>query len=419
MGQQGRRSASWATCALVTLLLCPGTAWAIPVNLDCYLESGPLDCSTLDNAYFESIPGAERSSSQSADLGLQVRATSLSSGQRYSVTFKGKGEDRPEFTLWDDVPAALQGDQALNRMLALLHRGTVPFLEVRSPGHSEDGVFLLKASPSSHENRAEDKDSPWYFRPSISGELVQGSLTILSVRGDLELNRSDRYRRFLLSGNLSYRYVDFELPDDQRLRGGYTSGAGSLVLAQSLGKHFSIAALSNAQRSPQNNLKIRLEGGAGIEWLQSRFLESDEGNFGARYRLLSVHDRYVTHSVLQSSRLSYGRHVASLFGKLHQEKFDVGLDLSAGAPLHRPDLWRLGGETTLTLRVATGLELELSGYLVYQAGVINEPLDQSDLDPVATLLSGNDFAPTNYGAQVSIAYSIGNGLLRSQDQRWR
>ena len=424
--------ASAVACALVSLggLAAPRVAQAdAHVKWDCYLPDASVGCRDVASAFFASVPGVTRTDEEDARLSIRLRTTAMPRGRRYLAEFRGtpvaaeRGQETVAFALSEQVPDAAGRDRTLMLLVALLQRGTVPYLNVSTPGKTEGGVLSIEATGAAEPaadgaGASEGSTEGWYGRPSVGGEIVSAGVRLVSVEAELELGWSHPSWRFVLAGSGSYRHLDLELPGS-RLRGGFVQARGRAVLARTLVRSVGVGVIAGARREPQNNLESRLEAGPAIEWLHRDFLRADEGNVGARYAILGAWDRYATVTVHGQSRELYARHSLTLFARLHLDAIDVDFDLTGGAIADRPHLWDVGGELSLTVRVASGLEVALSAATIYRGGAVHEPADPGSIDPVATAVSGSDFGELTYTAGLSLAYSFGNGLVRAQDQRFR
>lgn len=399
-----------ATCAF-TLLTSTGSAQH-QVRWDCYLRGGPVDCVQLGNAYFDSVPGMNRD--EEGLLTIEVRSTALANARRYNVRVSNTESN---VVVRGDVLNSRGPDQANLEVLALLQQATMPFLRVSSPGSTDDGVFRLEAAADEQPDVTDDSTN-WYFRPRLGGNMFRGGITVARVNGGLTLNYSNDNWRFLIDGSVGYRFVDFDLPDDQSLKGGFVTAFGRSVIARSLGRGFSAALIGRARREPQNNLELRGEAGAGLEWVHRPFMENDATNIGLRYQLLAARDRYVTENRDGDTELWYPRHSMSVFGQLHGDNVDINADVGIATPLVDPEAWSVWGGASLTVRVAAGLEVTLGGNMQVRRRALNEPADFDELDPV-TSVEGRNLGRLTYGLRLNFAYTFGNGLLHSQDRRWR
>jgi hypothetical protein len=412
--------------------LCLGATTAqadapLRVRWDCYLEDAAVDCNALANAYAEATPGVVLDADD-AELEVHVRSTEVAPRRRYVVEVRSSRTTEEPATravtdrlrLARDVASTRGEDQTLLDVLALLQRATLPFLEVGAPGRVEDGVLTLRAgAPSASSSAPASEPSTWFFRPTLSGQIVSAGVRVYGLGGGLELSRSTPRHRVRVVGDASYRYVDFTLPSGESLRGGLVRAGGSVVGARSLGRGVSVAVLGNAQRQPQNNLELRADLGLGLEWLRAPFLATDGTNFGVRYRVRATHDRYVVETTQGHATQTYPHHTLGVVGLAHYDAIDLSLDLALGAPLLEPSLWDVRGNASVTFRVAGALEIGVGATFVIRGGAIHEPGDRSALDPVATLLAGSDFGRLTVEAELSLAYTFGNGALRTEDRRWR
>lgn len=405
-------------CALAALALVALDTKAeaqMRVRWDCYLEAAALDCATLANAYAESVPGVALTASD-ASVSIGVRSIEVATRRRYLVEVEGSGS---RVALAREVAQSRGPEQTLLDVLALLHRGTIPFLEVAAPGRVESGAFTLRAGPAAEAASEDAIETAWYGRPWISGEAVSAGVQVYGVSGGLELNRSSEAHRLRVVGEAAYRYVRFDLPSGDELRGGFFRAGASVVGARSVGRGVSVAVLGGVQRQPQNNLALRAELGAGVEWIRAPFLATDGTNFGARYRVRAMRDRYVSETTQGHEERTYPHHAFGVFALVHYAAVDLTLDVALGAPLLEPALWDVQGRAALTFRVAGALEIVLGGSLIVRGGAIHQPVDAGALSPVGTIIAGSDFGRLTYQAELSFAYTFGNGALRTQDRRWR
>ncbi len=420
------------TCIFVLWLGMGARAHAeLRMHWDCYLPNAQVACSEVASAYFPSVAGIDRAASERrANVSVALRSVQVASAERFLVDFRGRPvgadarDDEVRFTLADEVPTAEGHDRTLMRLVGLLQRGTVPYLSVTTPGSSENGVLRLEAAGTSHEegstdgSRGRDVHAGWYLRPSLSGEIVSAGMHMVSLSSKLELSYTDRCWRWLTTASGGYRHLDIDL-GNEHLSGGFFQGNATSTLAHSLGAGLDLAVIGSARREPQNNLRSRVEGGAGVEWLRHPFLRADGTNFGARYVLSTTWDRYATETVLGQTERVYPRHALLLFAGFHLDAVDFKASVNAGAVADQPELWNVGADLKTTLRVTAGLEIELYGSVLYRGGAVHEPADPGRLDPIATIISGSDFYALTYDTGISLAYTFGNGLLYSQDQRWR
>lgn len=404
LGGSGARCALVVTCVLALMSFGSVAHADVGVSWDCFLPSAPVECRDVAGAFFESVSHVRRGEGDGRQLSIRVRSTRLTSAERYVVDFEGTpaGQQPIAFALTEQVPDSAGRDRTMMLLVALLRRGAALYASDGEPaGSSDDGP-----------------QSGWYGRPSLSGELVSAGVRVTSVEAGFELGWTDPSWRWLTTANGAYRHLDVQL-GDARLRGGFVQARARSILGRSLGAGFGVGLIGSARREPQNNLLSRAEAGVGLEWMHRELLRTDDGNFGARYLMSGVWDRYAAPTVHGQTARLYPHQSLSVFARWHLDAVDVEADVGGGLVADQPELWDVGGELSLTLRLAEAVELEISGAVIYRGGAVHEPAEPGQLDVVATTVAGSDFGELTYRSGVSIAYSFGNGLLRAQDQRWR
>lgn len=411
-----------ALATLSPVLPARASTRGVPVAVDCWLTDGPVECQALGASYFQSLGAVAHAPSGGEEpaLSIRVRSAALPTGVRYRAEFAGGGTD---FGLAEEVRRNVDADAATLRLVTLLQRGTVPFLPLDRPGHSERGAFRLEASgdapvgapPASSASDA----SPFYLRPEVSGELVSQNVELLSLWAEAEANVSLPRWRVLADGGGSLRAIDVDLPDNQHIAGSFWTAYGDLVVARSLDEHASVALVGAANRSPQNNFDGWGSAGLGVEWLGASRLPTTGNNFGVRGRVAAVVEDYVTPNVLGEERAAFARGRLSTFARFHGELVDVTADASVAAPFDQLPLWDVTGSLDTTIRLAGALELGVAGGVTVRGGARHEPADPDQLDAAAVLLSGSDFVRLSTHAELTLSWTFGNALLRTEDQRWR
>jgi hypothetical protein len=411
---------------MICALMFPTEARAeTAVRFDCFLSEGiEIQCREIAQAYRSSIPGLTLVEDATL-FEVRLRSTEVAGGFRFFADFSGHSLSEPEageplqFTITEDVPRSAGNDRTLLVLVALLQRGTLPFLRIDAPGEPDGDLLRVTATATqSASHDAGSQATGWYARPMIAGEFVSAGIMIATAQGGLELNYSDPEWRFRLISKASYRYLNLSL-GDSHLEGSFVELEGETVLARSLGSGFSLALIGAASSKPQNNLDSRAGVALGVEWVLASFLRANETNIGTRLTLWGYHDDYVTPNIEARDERFYADPSFSLFGRVHTDIIDIEANASFGFVLDEPRFWTVGGELETSLRVFDGLSLALELELLYRGAALHAPMNSSALNPVATTLAGSDFGQLTVSAELTISWVFGNSLIRSQDQRWR
>lgn len=408
------------------ILFFPREAHAeIAVRFDCFLGDGiEIECREIAQAFRPSIPGMTLVEAESV-LDVRLRATEIANGFRYFADFSGRplseseGHDPIRFTVTEDVPRSAGNDRTLLVLVALLQRGMMPFLRIDTPGQPDGDVLQITATATDSESsEAGTHTTGWYLKPMIAGEFVSAGIMIAAARGGLELNYSDHEWRFRLRGKATYRYLSLSI-GDSHIDGDFFQLEGETILARALGSGFSLAIIGAGFREPQNNIESRAAAALGVEWVLAPFLRANEANIGVRLTIWGYYDDYVSPSIEMREERFHADPELMLFGRLHSDMIDLEANASARFVLDEPRFWTLGGELKATVRILDGFSIGLEVELLYRAAALHAPLDPSALNPVATTLAGSDFGELTASAELTISWTFGNSLIRSQDQRWR
>lgn len=398
----------------------------VPVRWDCWLQQAGVDCAALESSYFDSIPWLRRRAGHDAarTLGVRVRSTEVPAGTSVRVDFAGPGEG-PRFSLQELLRRDVDRDTALVRLVGLLQRGTVPFLALTEVGQTSDGAFHLDAidpaggAAPRHTRANATAARGWTLSPSVWAEIVQSGITLTAGGVDLSAAYSGAPWRLLASGGAAYRHLSLAIPGGNRIEGDVASGQARAIVARSIHGGLSVAAIGSVGHAPQDNLTLRAEGDVGVEWVLAPFLPASGNDFGVRYRVGLVDQRYVTGNVLGARAMLFTQHAATAFVRWHQDRVDVTTTGTAAAPIARHDLWEVRGGLTAAVRLTDAVQLEAEAEAALRGGSTNEPRDPDALDPAAALLGGSDFGRVSYVADLKLSYSFGNPLLEARDQRWR
>lgn len=406
------------TCALLAALVAPAMARAeTPASLDCYLTHSELQCQDVRSALDGSVADV-RWVSGDAPWSVGIRDVETGIGRRYFVRFRGVpigGTDSVDYRISREVPHSAGHDRTLALLVATVQQGLVPFLRVDEPGGTSDGALSLTARTS--DAPTPTAPSPWYLRPRIGGEYFGGNLTSINAMAGLEANYSDPEWRWRLDGEARYRYLDIDLPGAS-LRGDFIQFRASTVGARALVDGLSLAVRVEARGEPQNNLDVRGRAGGGIEWVLSPFLAANETNVGARLLAQGVFDRYTTETLNGERERLYFEPRLEAFGRVHTDPVDFELSGGAAFVADAPENWWTWAELEATFRIVDGLQLGVSGGLLYRGDVIQAPADRDALNPIAAT-TGSSLQELTANASLNLSWAFGNSLLRSQDQRWQ
>ena len=416
-----RKLTTISTLFIIFMLSHTPTASAdVGADFDCYLTHSDLECSDIRSALREALPGVTFVVKDRSRLVIALRDVEAGQGRRFFVELSGVplgSVESVRYRLSQQIAHSAGHDRSLALVVALCQRALVPFLKVDRPGVIKDGQLSLQVGARGDKPRAREP-SRWFFEPSIRGGLFIGNLTNVDIGAATVLNYSDPSWRAIMAGSANYRYLDLDLGDTS-LKGDFLRAQGELLVARSLSAGLSVAAKVDAKSEPQNNLDLRSRLLVGAEWLHAPFLHANETNFGARLWLAGIYDAYVapTQTENATARL-YLEPLLEVLARFHTNAVDFELSGGGAFPLHAPAFWRLWAGTSVAVRIAEGLQLKLSASMVLRGMAINAPSDSSRLNAVAAT-SGSNLNQVTFNSEVGLSWTLGNSLLRAQDQRWR
>ena len=354
-----------------------------------------------------------------ANFTVKLRDILDGPGLKYVVSVDGRplqSSDPIAFQISKVIPKTAGFARSLALVVALCQQAIVPFLSVEGPGKTEEGSLSISAHAG--KKTKSQAASPWYVEPKISGGYFGGNVVRLNVGGGLDINYSDPEWRALIELSARYSYLDLNLPSAS-LKGDFVTAFGRMTIARTLIDGLSLAARIDARSAPQNNITLRTRGGVGAEWAYAPFLQANENNIGIRISIMATHDRYESVSEHDSALArAFLTPELELFTVIHTAGVDIELKGGGSFLTDKPEFWAVWGTGTLAFRIWDGLQIRLSGYLVYFENIINAPRYRERLNPVAAA-RGNNLNRITAGSELSLSWTIGSSLLRSQDQRWR
>jgi hypothetical protein len=156
-----------------------------------------------------------------------------------------------------------------------------------------------------------------------------------------------------------------------------------------------------------------------VEWVLVPFLKTDEGNIGAQYVMGAEHYDFVYETTQHLHELDWLRHRLSVFGTWHFSTVDVNGNLTYAGMVNNVHFSSFSASAGLTWHLLDDLSATAAGDVSYRLGLVNEPLDEDQLPPLAQFYGGSAFGDVTFDFAVSITYVFGNSLLLHQDQRWK
>lgn len=403
------------------LLLLTATSASADLNVkfDCYLPSGPVDCQSLRTSYFSTMTFLKAvDDDKNAYLTVQVRTLPADPRSvRYILVFNGAGE-APDFSLIEDIPTTISSDAILQKVLINLQKGTGPYLSVEQMGQTgEDGLFVLKYSiPGDKKNTR--PTTGWYQNTSISGNVSSGDSDYINGSLSTGVNYSDPSWRFKAGASANYQKITVRYGgNEENLE--VVSFNGKTLIARTVDKGWSVAALVRAGYEPAGNLDFNGEAGVGLAWDLVPFMKGNDNSFGVKYLVGVTHQNYVDPNVLDEMSKTFVAHGAELYFSWHFDRLDLTAGLGASSIINDYRFARVGGSMGATWRITDRLNASLSFDAGYRRAIINAPKEENAENGLEQFFAGGNYANFTYSTMLSLGYIFGNSALDRQDQRWK
>jgi len=298
-----------------------------------------------------------------ADVHLLVTSQSTGGGGReYTIDyvgrrgFEGATKSLSYISNPNDTDAEVR--EGLTRTIAL---GLVQFVESTSLAPRLRVVYEQPEVPLLGQEE-HDPWNLWVFRLSGNGS-IEGEQTEsgYSLRGSASADRvSEELKvQFGLSGRYNHTETDLEEGD----RYVYTSEdyTASLLMAWSLGPHWSLGGNANANRSTYFNRDLAVAVGPTVEFNIFPYSESTRRSITFRYSLEVASFNYELETVEGKTKEILPRHTLLISSAVQQPWGEVFGAVEGIQYLHDPKTHRINVNLNLEYRLFRGLNLDLFG----------------------------------------------------------
>lgn len=324
-----------------------------------------LDCHTqCDTDYLRTEITAIDWVHDAAVADVHVIATSLDTGaggSEITLEFLGRESlsnlgDSFRYTTGPDA----SDDDRRREMARVLRLGLVRYLLATNRAGTID--VELGAEGTLAPATTSDPWNRWIFSTELSGGL-DGESRELSYQLGTELRASrvtpEWKFEFELEGEIDRS--SFELDDGKTFVARRDGWNGDLLLVRALGPHWSAGVEVNSWSYKPDNLDLRTRVAPAIEWNLYPYAEATRRQLVMRYTVGYNRFSYVEETVYERLKESRLDHQLALGYESRQPWGDAHLSASARSYLHDWALNRFGVSGGVDVRLARGLELELSG----------------------------------------------------------
>jgi hypothetical protein len=305
-----------------------------------------------------------------SDVHVLVTSQATGGGGRlFTLAFIGRrtfeGEDQ-ELTVSTSGDAT--ADDQRQAVSGRLRMGLVRYLA--GSAAADQIVVTVRAQPNAGggtNDPAAQRDDPWdYWVFRVGGNAnLQGesSFNAANYSGNVSANRTTEAWKFNVSGNFSRRRSEYELgvglPSVVSLIEDWNA---SSLLVKSLGPQWSVGVRAGAGRSSRRNEDLRWDFAPGLEYNFVPYSQSSRRAFTLQALLNVRHWDYTEETVY--FRTSETRFAPSLTASINQIQpwGSTSLSLNASQYLHDTDLYQVGFNGSISVRLFQGFSVNAFGF---------------------------------------------------------
>ncbi|MCP9236875.1 hypothetical protein [Lewinella sp. JB7] len=350
-----------------------------------------------------------------AQVNLFIVTNYLSNGGRvYDLQFKGQQElagNSLSFKVSTTVVMTnLERDEYLNKRIEL---GLAGFLAGTDYADLVD--LTAQAPPEPEEQAFEDREAPpdrwnsWIFETSASFSANQESQrSKTQIRLGFEADRTTPDWRIRFSPNFFYRIEKIQQQQGEPITSVRRDQWFSGKVVKSIGNHWSVGVLGNANSSTYNNIDLGIFIAPAVEYNIFDYNQVPFKEFTVAYRLGWVRNTYTDTTVFFQTQESLARQSLDIDLRLRQRWGQVFAGISAGNYMDDFNKNRLSLDMRADVRLIKGLSFNVGGS--YE--IINDQisLPAGEITDAERLLGLSQLA-TSFSANVSFGFSYTFGSL--------
>ena len=409
------------------------------VKWDCYLPNAPVDCGVLRASLTSKIPFvATVSSERDADVTLTITSVPAENATRYKFDFVGRAIDgySAQVHTTDKVPMSIDATTTLVRIMTKIERGLDDFMdqkEARGVEHGKLTIVLSDPVDSPFTGRPEQTARKWYVAPTLSGYLSDVVGVGINAWGSAAIGFNYSGATWRLQQSIGANYTQLSQPVPNTTDTATVSFAGANannVMSRDLTRdhRVSFGVLLAAEKNPQANYFMRMNGSAGIEFDLFPRQIANQRNFGFRCAFGAEFQHYDATNIEGIDRQIVPRELCDLFFTWHFKPIDLGATLSENIVMKDIQYTSFAAVLSATWRVTDNFIISPWVSLQEINKAINEaePVNVTLTDPKAVIeesmrsaVQQGYTAPFGIQSGLTVKYILGNGSLASEDQRWR
>lgn len=344
---------------------------------------------------------------------VHVIATDLrtgAGGQRVSLEFLGRGildslTDHLQFSTAPDATA----DDARREFARVLRLGLVRY--ILASGRGTDLSLLQttsgKARPSAPVH---DAWNNWIFSVGMDGSLdAQTREQGFDVSAELKANRTTEKWKIALGADGDINRTRYEFDDGTRFTARRDGWSTYGLAVRSVGKNWSIGALSELKSRQTQNLDLSARFGLAVERDLFPYAEATRRRLILLYSIAVTHYDYVDPTIFDRITETRPNHQLQLAYASQQPWGSARLNATAFTYLHDWSRNRLSIGGNIGVRLARGLEVNLRGSYSRIRDQLSIP--KGDATDEEVLLELRQLA-TGYRAsmRIGVSYTFGSFL---------
>ncbi|QMU29810.1 hypothetical protein [Adhaeribacter radiodurans] len=337
---------------------------------------------------------------------LVIDADNAGGGKLYTLTFIGQNhfqelQDTLTFsTKASDTEAIIQ-----KQLIQKLKQGLIRYL-ARTDLADEITLEFKKRTPE-EAMVAQDKWNYWVFTPNISGTFQgESNSKSMSLDNSFSAKRITNKARASLDGYFNYDNKKFKV-NEKDVAVGYTSYGLDARYVKSFTEHWSSGLIYSFYHSVYENIRTSQRLAPALEYNLFPYSENIRRQFRLAYQIGYNRVSFLEETVYNRTRQLIPYHKFSVVVDYTQTWGNVNTVLNASTFLNDFQRNRLSLDNQLTIRVAEGLSVTLSG----SVSLINDQISLAKAtgEEDVILLGGRQL-PTKffYYSQVGISYTFGS-----------
>jgi hypothetical protein len=325
-----------------------------------------LDCNYCEGDYMRTELNWLNWVRDAADAQVHVLVTRQSTGgggNEWVLTFIGLKEFEGRADTLKFVTATDDSDDTIRQGMArVMKAGMVPFLmSTRLGQHVQVSLTAPTGEKAASSAPARDPWNFWVFslglRANMDGESSQ---KFANYNGNFSASRTTAAYKMQLGVYASYNESEFDLEDETiiSVRKNYEM---SLLVAKSVGQHWSAGFQSSANSATFGNVSLGLSGGPALEWSYWPYADATRRSFTARYSLGFRSYDYRELTIFDRFEETHPNHNLNVGLGLRQRWGSTSFNFSLNQYLHDPDIYNAGLFGNANVRLFKGFSLDFYG----------------------------------------------------------